>query len=39
MHTAGRRGLGGVCDHINHFGYHIKEMAIEGMGDRYVERT
>ena len=22
----GGRGLGGVCDHINHFGHHIKEM-------------
>ena len=21
---AGGRGLGGVCDHINHLGYHIK---------------
>ena len=21
--------LGGVCDHINHFGYHIKEIWIE----------
>ena len=20
--------MGGVCDHINHFGYHIKEMWI-----------
>ena len=24
----GGRGLGGVYDHINHFGYHIKEMWI-----------
>ena len=23
---AGGRGLGGVCDHSNHFGYHIKEI-------------
>ena len=23
---AGGRGLGGVCDHINRFGYHIKEI-------------
>ena len=22
----GGRGLGRVCDHINHFGYHIKEI-------------
>ena len=31
---------GGVCDHINPFGYHIKEnMATEGMGGRYAERA
>jgi hypothetical protein len=22
----GGRGLGGACDHINHFGCHIKEV-------------
>ena len=25
---AGGRGLGGVCDHINHFGSHIKEIGL-----------
>ena len=24
----GGRGLGGVCDHINHFGSHIKEIGL-----------
>ena len=24
----GGRGLGRVCDHINHFGYHIKEIGL-----------
>ena len=24
----GGRGLGGVCDHSNHFGYHIKEIGL-----------
>ena len=24
----GERGLGGVCDHINHFGYHDKEIRL-----------
>ena len=23
--------------HINHFGYHIKEIHIEGMGGRFTE--
>ena len=24
----GGRGLGGIRDHINHFGYHIKEIRL-----------
>ena len=24
----GRCGLGGVCDHVNPLGYHIKEMCL-----------
>ena len=24
----GGRGLGRVCDHINHLGYHIKEIRL-----------
>ena len=24
----GGHGLGGVCDHINHLGYHIKEKLV-----------
>ena len=24
----GGHGLGGICDHINHFGYHIKEIGL-----------
>ena len=33
----GGHGLGGVCDHINHSGYHIKEIRLhmEDMGGRY----
>ena len=28
----GGRSLGGGCDHINHFGNHIKDVDIEGIG-------
>ena len=31
----GGGGLGGVCDHINHFGYHIMPKA--GMGVVWAE--
>ena len=38
-HSSGR-DLGGVCDHINHLGYHIKEKTCdEGIGGRYAERA
>ena len=34
----GGRGLGGVYDHINHSGYHIKEIRlhVEGMGGAII---
>ena len=37
----GGHGLGGICVHINHFGYHIKEIWILKAwgGGRYAERA
>jgi hypothetical protein len=36
----GGHGLGGVCNHMNHFGHHIKEIQIlKARGEEDAERA